>query len=267
MRRKILSFTLFVVVLLSACGQAAPVPPADLPPENEEPIAEPTNTPPPPPPEPTATRVPPTEAPLPEGVLFRDDFRNNLQPGWTWINEDPSRWSFVQNGWLEIVGGDFSLFMEDTPGMVNFLTRDLPEGEFAIIAHVQANPDESFEQAAIYIFEDEDNYIALNLGFCGICGVGGPGFFMETYIDNNPFGDHYEVRRDAATTDVLLKLVNQAGSLTGYYAVPDGEWQRLGAFGHFFDFNSVGLGATNSNTQGVAEDIVARFDYFEITEP
>ena len=269
MPNKIISLTMIVVVLLSACAQAAETPQVI----KEEPIVEPTDTQPPPPPtleptpEPTATPVPPTPTQLPEGVLFRDEFNGSLQPGWTWVNENPSRWSFVENGWLEIIGDDISLFMEESTGMVNFLTRDLPEGEFAIVAHIQADADESFEQATIYIFEDQDNYIALNIGYCGICGVGGPGFFMETIIDNNPFGNHYEVARDASVTDVLLKLVNQAGSLTGYYALPGEDWQRLGAFGHFFDFNAVGLGATNSNTEGVEDDIKARFDYFEITQP
>jgi hypothetical protein len=258
--------TLILLSLVAAgCG------PAETPPAvpTETPEVEPADTEVPPTKKPTRTPtpVPPTQTPLPEGVLFRDDFEGSLQPGWEWRNEDPTRWSFVENGWLEIVGDDISLFMEEERGMINFLTRDLPEGEFAIVTHVQADPDESFEQAAIYIFEDEDNYIALNLGYCGVCGVGGPGYFMETFIDNNPFGNHYEVPRDPSATDVLLKLVNQAGSITGYYMETDGEWQRLGAFGHFFEFNSVGLGATNSNAEGVEEDIVARFEYFEITEP
>lgn len=260
---------ILMVLLFCACGPASGPTPASP----QEPPPDPTATPVPPTVEPTEapteapTAVPPTSTPLPEGVLFRDDFEGALQPGWSWRNEDPSRWSIVENGWLEIVGDDLSLFMEDERGLVNFLTRDLPEGEFTITAHIQADPDESFEQATIYIFEDEDNYIALNIGYCGICGVGGPGFFMETFIDNNPFGNAYQANRDPATTDVLLKLVNQAGSITGYYMETGGEWQRIGAFGHYFEFNSVGLGATNSNTEGVENDVVARFDYFEISEP
>jgi hypothetical protein len=273
MLKKLLPVLILITLLLTGCATASE--PTIVP--TQEPPAEPTNTevPPTDPPtaEPTAqpteepTDLPPTETPLPEGVIFRDDFNGTLQDGWTWNNEDPSRWSFVENGWLEIVADDVSLFMEEDRGMVNFLTRDLPEGEFEVIAHIQADPNESFEQAAIYIFENEDNYIALNLGFCGICGVGGPGFFIETFIDNNPFGDFCEIPRDAATTEVSLKLVNQDDSIIGYYALPGGEWQRLGAFGHYFDFNSVGLGATNSNLDGVETDIVARFDYFEIREP
>jgi hypothetical protein len=262
-----------ILVLLSACGQAE-TPAPTLPPDpTEEPIAEPANTEPPPPTkEPTATAIPPTAAPptatsLPQGVLLRDDFEGSLQPGWTWINEDPSRWSFTTGGKLEIVGDDVSFFMDGDFGMVNFLTRDLPDGEFAITTRVEADPDENFEQATIYIFENPDNYIALNIGYCGICSTNGPGFFMETYIDNNPFGNAYAINRDSELTDVLLKLENTGESLIGYYAIPGQDWQRVGAFGNFFDFNSVGLGATNSNSEGVVEDVVAQFDYFEISEP
>jgi hypothetical protein len=265
--KKALIFASISVFLIAACTQAEAPTPASLPDPTEAPAAEPTDTAPPPPPEPTSTKPPPTPTDLPKGVLFRDDFEGSLQPGWTWINEDPSRWSFVENGWLEIVGGDTSFFMEGDFGLENFLTRDVPEGEFVITAHIQADPDENFEQATIYIFENQDNYIALNLGFCSVCSTGGPGFYMETYIDHNPFGNVYHIKRDAAATDVTLKLVNQAGSLTGYYALPGEDWQKAGAFGNFFDFTSVGLGATNSNPDGVETGIVARFDYFEISQP
>jgi hypothetical protein len=262
--------TLLLVIALMIAGCASAGAPTAAP-EIQEP-AEPAPTEVPPTIAPTEaptdipTEVPPMATPLPEGVLFRDDFNGSLQSGWTWRHEDPSRWSFIENGWLEIVADNVSLFMEDGD-MVNFLTRDLPAGEFEIIAHVQADPDESFEQATIFIFEDEDNYIALNIGYCGVCSVAGPGFFMETIIENNPFGDAYQLPREASTTEVTLRLVNNGESIIGYYALPGGEWQRVGAFGHFFDFNSVGLGATNSNLNGVEEDLVARFDYFEIRQP
>lgn len=229
-----------------------PLPPVPMPPE-PSPTAEPTAT-----PEPT---------PLPAGLLFRDDFDGYLQPGWAWINEDPERWTFTQEGWLEIQAGDIAFYSEGGFGLVNFLTRELPEGEFMITAHVKADPIEDFQQATIYIFEDQDNYVALNIGFCQPCAVGGPGFFMETFIDNNPFENAYMIARDPAVTDVYLRLVNQGGSITGYYATEYGDWQRVGAFGNYFDFKLVGLGTTNSNPNGLENDIISQFDYFEIAEP
>ena len=274
--KKVGVLLLGVCILLAACAQATEVPPT------LEPTQEPTATkvPPTDTPEPTATKIPPTatdeptstpelptQTPLPEGMLFRDEFEGELQPGWTWINEDANRWSFVEGGWLEIVGGDQGLFGEDEFVISNFLSREVPEGEFEITTHVQANPNENFQQATIYIFENPNNYIALNLGYCEPCSTGGPGFYMETIIDNNPFGPAYMIERSPNDTDVYLRLVNQGESLIGYYATTEGEWERIGAFGNYFEFKYVGLGATNSNPGGVENDIVARFDYFEITLP
>lgn len=222
-------------------------------------------------PVPTATpepTPPPEPTPLPEGILFRDDFEGYFQPGWTWINEEPDRWRLTDDGFLEITGSNVAFYQEgENIGLTNFLTRELPKGEFMITAHIIANPNENFQQATIYIYEDRFNYIALNIGFCDLCPTGGPGFYMETFIDNNPGTDAYHIPRDPEITDVYLRLVNQGGSLTGYYATEEGVWQRAGAFGNFFDFNLVGLGTTNSKPGGVENDIVSQFDYFEISLP
>ena len=156
--------------------------------------------------------------------------------------------------------------MDNALGMVNFLSRQVPEGEFMITTHIKANPNVNFQQAAIYIYEDEINYIALNTGYCDICAPGGPGYFMETFIDNNPFENTYTLNRNAGDTDVYLRLVNQGGSVTGYYATTPGDWQRAGAFGNYFEFKYVGLGTTNSTNVEVP-DLVSQFDYFEIAEP
>ena len=266
---------LFLVILLSGCARATE-PPAPAEPTQPPPTVEPatitlalteTAVPPTSTPEPTPTTVPPTLTPLPEGVTFRDDFEGGFQPGWTWVNEDPARWNFVEGGWLEITGSDQAFYHQGNFGMTNFLTRDVPQGEFMITAHVQSNPNENFQQAAIYIFENQNNYIALNIGYCEPCTTGGPGYYMETFIDNNPFGDAYQIPRSPDDTDVYLRLVNQGGSLTGYYATTLGDWQRVGAFGNYFEFKNVGLGTTNSNLEGVSNDIVSRFDYFEISKP
>ena len=211
---------------------------------------------------------PPEPTPLPEGVLFRDDFEGYFQPGWSWINENPEKWDIVKyedQGWFKIVG--------DKPGGLavqsNTLMRPLPEGDFVITAHVVANPRQNFHQANIFIFEDETNYIRLNLGFCDLCGLPtGHGYYMETIIENNPFGDVYAIQRNAEDTDVYLRLVSENDMIIGYYATELGEWTRIGRFGNFFEFKSVGLGATNSvPDEWEVEDIVALFDYFEISLP
>jgi len=110
-------------------------------------------------PEPTITPAPtnttePTIAPtsLPEGVLFRDDFEGALQPGWSWLDEDPERWSFKEFGGsvnLAIVADNPAFFNEGY--QVNTLARDVPAGEFAITAHIMTEPNENFKKQ-IYLY-------------------------------------------------------------------------------------------------------------------
>lgn len=284
---RLVIMVLVALLLVSACG-GAPVPlpqtqsppegaapdvPATEPPPTEVPPTEPppTEAPPTDPP-PTPTPVPPTDTPeptaLPEGVLFRDDFEGELGDGWEWINEDQSRWSFTRDGWLEIVGANPGFFGSeaDTPPVINFLRRELPEGPFEIITHIRADPRENFHQATLFIHENPQNYIALNTGFCDFCLTPGYGFYMETFIDNNPFGDVYRRPRAADATDVYLRLVNTGESVFGYYATEEGEWTEAGAFGNFFEFKWVGIMVSNSNPGGVNEDLVAQFDWFEVRE-
>ncbi len=209
-------------------------------------------------PEPTEAPLPPTYTPLPEGVLFRDDFDGELQPGWEWDNEDTNKWEITDDGWLKIVGGADSLLGDGT--QKNLLWRDLPSGDFEISVHLRANPSENFHQATIYIYENPDNYIAINRGYCDICETGGGGFYMEYKIDQ-AWGA-YQMATDAE--DIYLRMESNDKILSGYYATEEGQWERLGRFGDYFEFSKVGIGVTNIHAESI---VTGYFDYFEISLP
>jgi beta-xylosidase len=260
-------FPIFSVVVLSclliSCGAPAQteMSPDTVASQQQEEL--PTSTPLPPtntsPPEQTATIA---LTATPESQIFRDDFNGSLQPGWTWELEDSEKWSFVEidgNGWLQIVGN---------PGRSNFLTRDVPAGDFVISAHIKADPYLNFHQANIFIFQDMENYVLVNTGYCDKCQVGGYGYFMETVASGGDEFHHYETPRPADATDVYLKIEVVDDIISGYYATVPGEWTRIGRFGNFYTLNTIGLGATNSSPpSGTLEDIIAQFDYFEVTLP
>lgn len=275
---------LLVATLLAACGSSAePIEATQVPEQEQEEAAlvdevaptdapEPTNPPTDEPTqEPTEEATPTTEpTATPEGILFYDDFDGTLGDGWTWENEVPEQWTFTEDGFLEVTADDYHFIPLGSGGgekLNNFLTRSLPEGDFMITTHVIADPQENFQQATIFIYQDKSNYISLNVGFCSFCLTPGHGYYMETFIDNNPFGDAFAIPRQSDDTDVYLRLINQSGSLTGYYATEPDNWQRAGAFGNYFEFVSVGIGATNSYLDGTQNDLVARFDFFEIALP
>lgn len=212
----------------------------------------PTNT-------PLPTETPkPTNTPLPEGVLFRDDFEGELQPGWEWENENLNRWEITDDGWLQIIGEHDSLLGEHRQN--NLLWYPLPVGDFVITVHLKTLPFENFQQATIYIYEDPENFIALNRGYCDLCQTGGGGFFMEYKISGD--ANAYQIATKAE--DVYLRLESKDNIISGYYATEPDQWQRIGRFGNYFQFQKVGIGVTNVRA---ANDVVGQFDYFEISLP
>ena len=268
MKRKVVVLFVMCMLVLVLAGCAAapeptPVPQTEPPPPTQPPA--PTELPPPTqppaptePPPPTETPVP-TNTPLPEGVLFRDDFNGSLQPGWVWENENPDKWSFSDDGMLQIVGESESL-IGNSMYQNNLLWYDLPEGDFMITAHLYTKPFTNFHQATIYIYENPENFVAINRGYCDVCEVGGGGFFMEYKIDS-AWGA-YQDPSDAE--EVWLRLESKDKVLSGYYAITEGDWKRLGRFGNFFQFKRVGIGVTNSGTD---EAVLGSFDWFEISVP
>ena len=267
MKRSIFIITLLILLLLSACGsppvatsEPTPLPePTEAAPQPTEPPAEPAPTETPEPsPEPAPT-IEPTATP--ENQIFRDDFSGEFQPGWTWENENPDRWTFTDDGWLQIIGEDGFRLDAEVNGQSNMLWRDLPEGDLLITVHIETKPDTNFQQTAIWLYEDGDNFIVINRGFCEPCG--GNGVYMDYKIQGS-IGNYKFLTE---VTDLYLRLEKTEAAISGYYALEPGQWERLGRFGNFFDFKLVGLGVSNVDPFGADSDVVGRYDYFEITRP
>jgi len=210
-------------------------------------------------PEPTATVMPTA---TPENQIFRDDFNGALQPGWIWENENTDRWSITSDGWLQILGEDTALLYGQAQS--NLLWRELPEGNFVITVHLNAVPVANFQQATIYLYEDTQNFIAINRGYCAPCSTKGNGIYMEYKIGGE--GGVYMIALQE--TDLYLRLEYKEDVITGSFATKHNQWQRLGRFGNYFIFKQVGLGVTNADSEGDDNaDLVGLFDYFEITKP
>ena len=204
----------------------------------------------------------PTPADTPVGQIFRDDFTDNIQTGWTWENENPTRWDILPEGWLQITGEDASLINDGQQS--NLLCRDAPAGDFQITVHLSANPVMDFQQAAIYLYQNGDNFIALNRGYCSFCNTGGSGVFMD-YKFSGKLGTFLARTTD---TDVYLRLVSQNDTLAGYYAFEIDAWQRFGQVGNNLELPKICLGVSNLDSAGTKYmDLEGKFDYLEISLP
>jgi hypothetical protein len=268
MKKKNLFLVLVVLALVLPACQPAQTPADEKVTTAQSPdIPTPTNT-----PAPTDTLVPtdtalptetpkPTNTPLPAGILFRDDFNGELQPGWEWQNENPDKWTFTANGWLQIVGEDGFILDGGENLQTNMLWRDVPDGDYVITVHVETKPNTDFQQTAIFLFEDGENFIVINRGFCNHCG--GNGIYMDYRIQGST--GNYKFLTEAI--DVYLRLESVGDVISGYYALQPDQWERLGRFGNFFAFRQVGLGVSNVDPFGADSDVVGLYDYFEISLP
>lgn len=210
-------------------------------------------------PEPTATVIPTA---TPENQIFRDDFSGTLQPGWTWENENTSRWVITSDGWLQILGEDTALLYGQAQS--NLLWRELPGSDFVVTVHLNAIPVANFQQATIYLYEDTQNFVAINRGYCAPCNTRGNGVYMEYKIGGA--GGVYMIALQE--TDLYLRLEFENNVITGSFATKPDQWQRLGRFGNYFVFKRVGLGVTNADRESDDNaDLAGLFDYFEITKP
>ncbi|HEC24123.1 MAG TPA: hypothetical protein ENI95_14520 [Chloroflexi bacterium] len=206
--------------------------------------------------------------PPPEEVAFVDDFNGWMDAGWEWQNENPERWSFTEDGWLEIVA--------DNPmgdERVNTLVRPVPEGDFTVTAHLTAAPNHNFQQAALSLLQNRENYVAVLTGFCRLClpQTGGYGFFMEAFSGGSPMQGGMFYPREETATDVYLRLVYSAAdnSVTGYYATGPTDWQEATVLRNVPPFTHIALGMSNlpAPEEAPGDDLVTRVDYVIITQP
>lgn len=157
-------------------------------------------------------------------------------------------------------------------GMINLLTRPIPEGDFSATVHVKAAPLQNFQQAALYLISNRLTYVAINTGFCSFClpGTGGSGFYVEAFNEGSSLTPSpVFIPRDIAATDVYLRLAYRPAeaSVTLYYATAPDAWQEATTVTGVPAFTLVGLGAANMPGQGSdGSELVAQFDYFELDE-
>ncbi len=197
---------------------------------------------------------------MPPRYTWRDDFNGVLASGWDWIDEDRMHWSLQDTpGALRIVTQGQSLSGPGKPR--NVLVRDVPVSDFEIVTKVIFDPHDNFQQAAILIYQDDDNVVLLKRGFCGIRGCPGSGVFLDNMIkDELDFGNHPQTPVSSSTT--WLRLRKEGNLYIGFYSSDGQIWQELGRVENPLTPAKVGLTANNFNTDPYTPQIPADFEFF-----
>ena len=204
---------------------------------------------------PSPTALPPTEITL--GGTFRDDFDGQLAEGWTWLAEDPAKWSLTAvAGSLQILASDSSL---DGPALpYNILVRDAPTGDFEISTSLQFAPASNYQVAGLIVFQDQSNALQFGRAFCDVPGACvGDGIYFDNFENGSVTGSNY---RTAYRGEVLyLRLQRTGNAYSGYFSENGEQWTKIGEHVRDFSQARVGLIAAQAPTP-----IPALFDYFTV---
>jgi predicted amidohydrolase YtcJ len=201
-------------------------------------------------------------APTPAATAgFRDDFDAALDPGWNWLNEDPSAWSLAETpGWLRLAlsqGG----FLTTTPS--NVLLRSAPAGDFDLRTWVRVSPSRNYEFAGLIVRFGDDIVLQFGHGYCDAPGAcAGDGYYFDNLQAGASVGGNFASAGLGGSED-LLRLVRRGDTYTAYYLVDDTTWIEVGS--HTVDRPPVSVGVVAA--QASAPGPVAEFDFFEIAAP
>ena len=219
---------------------AAPVIPTSSPANSPIPFSSPT-------------ALTPTEITL--GGTFHDDFDGQLAEGWTWLAEDPAKWSLTAvDGQLQILASDSSL---DGPALpYNILVRNAPTGDFEITTSLQFAPTSNYQVAGIIVFQDQSNALQFGRAFCDVPGACvGDGIYFDNFENGSVMGSNY---RTAYRGEVVyLRLQRTGNAYSGYFSENGEQWTKVGE--HVRDFSQVRVGLIAAQAP---TPIPALFDYF-----
>jgi regulation of enolase protein 1 (concanavalin A-like superfamily) len=158
-----------------------------------------------------------------ERVVFAGGFRAPLDSGWSWLREEPKGWK-VEGGSLHILALPGHLFANYNNAR-NVLLRKAPETSkpLAVEVFVESKPKLQFEEATLYWYYDDDNFIGLFRENVGkevqvrmLREHGGKADWIL-------FGKKYEAE------GVWFRMEVSDGKAIGYYRQTAKEkWQKMG---------------------------------------
>jgi beta-xylosidase len=251
MNHSILSTTVFLGILLSACASPATPSPTVSPPPAATSTSLPTATQPVPTVTPTLTATP-TQIPV-----FWDDFSGELLPGWHWIRENDALWSLdSEPGYLRIV------LTNDNP-LRNILVRSVKQENFQIVTHVRFKPTRNYQLAGLVVYKDDGNMLSFGRAYCDTSStcVGNGVYFDATQNGQLLLGKNFATDTQIKD-DAYLRIDKNGTKFTAYYSEDGSDWMMIGEHELLVVDPQVGLVTANSPVAGMT----AYFDYFTMIE-
>ncbi len=168
------------------------------------------------------------------GTVVEDDFKKGLGAGWAFVRENKSEWK-IENGALKLRSQPGNIWAGANKEVRNILLRKAQEGALVAEVTVDFKPEKSAEQAGIFLYVDDDNYIK----------IGRERFKTQDLALVAERQAKPKVIKIIAFPEgpVRLRLTKIGGKVTALYNKPDAnEWTQLAEISQLeADLYQVGL--------------------------
>ncbi|WP_162144792.1 PA14 domain-containing protein [Peribacillus kribbensis] len=176
-----------------------------------------------------------------------------LSNKWSIFREDAAKWSLSENpGHLMITtqAGDSH---EASNSIKNVFLQDAPSGDFEITTKLTASVQNNYEQAGLFIWQDEDNYIRFG-------HVYDNGLKLETAKEEGGrYSKSLNMAQHPGDETVYLKI-KKTGNLYSTYFWSNGNWEKAAdPITSSINVKKAGLYGTSV---GSGKNVKASFDYF-----
>jgi beta-xylosidase len=188
---------------------------------------------------------------------WTDDFNSPLLDSrWSWVREDLTHWSLTSSpNNLRIISQAGNLFGTGagTNDQKNILLTNAGTSDFQVTTKVSFNPTQSFQNAALMVYQDDDNYISLERVYA--FGNGSEFILEQGGVPT------FTVSANTATT-IYLRIIKRGDTYSGLSSFDGATWNTIRQFNAMFSSPKIGLGAGNGG--GVLTEIPADFDFVEV---
>jgi beta-xylosidase len=190
---------------------------------------------------------------------LRDEFEKSLDPGWSWLAEDPANWSLTAvPGSLQITAGRGHV-KQDT--ISNLLLRSAPSGNsFEIETKMTFEPTGNFQFAGLLVYESSSSFLQAGRAYCTSAPCVGDGLYFDL-TENNIFVPPNHATRIPATDTVYLRLQRDGGSYSFSYSLDGQTWTAAGE--HLSNIVPRFIGLVAGQSESGSRPAV--FDYFQWT--
>lgn len=193
-------------------------------------------------------------------AYFSDEFdQPYLSQQWFWINEDPSNWTLAARpGYLRI-NTQYGTLDDNPP--INILLTTTPADEYEVLTRVEINPTQNYHEAALLLYNDENNYIKLSRLYHSSFG-GDIYLFLQEINGIHSIG--FITQTTQQISEMRIRILDN--SAIGAYRDTLGEWVELGRIqlDEGIRYTYTGITAHNGVENDAVPSIYADFDFFQL---